>query len=72
MKRQKKKSNVYDTTSELYNDLLGTYCDEYNELSHQKRNKIDPKYKLEELFLKEIIIVCDQKVKRNQLIKKNL
>ena len=72
MKRQKKKSNVYDTTSELYNDLLGTYLDEYNELLNHKRNKIDPKYKLEKLFLKEIIIVCDQKMKRNQLIKKNL
>ena len=63
---------MYDTISELYNDLLGTYFDEYNELSNHKRNKIDPKYKLEELFLKKIIIVCDQKMKRNQLIKKNL
>ena len=63
---------MYDTISELYNDLLGTYFDEYNELSNHKRNKIDPKYKLKELFLTKIIIVCDQKMKRNQLIKKNL
>ena len=63
---------MYDTISELYNDLLGTYFDEYNELSDHKRNKIDPKYKLEELFLKKIIIMYDQKMKGKQLIKKNL
>ena len=30
--------------SDLYNDLLETYFDEYYDLSDKKRSKIDPKY----------------------------
>ena len=40
-----------DTASELYNKLLETYFDEYNELSGAKINKMDPKYEPESLFL---------------------
>ena len=40
-----------DTASELYNKLLETYFDEYNELSGAKINKMDPKYDPESLFL---------------------
>ena len=39
------------TASELYNKLLETYFDEYNELSGAKINKMDPKYDPESLFL---------------------
>ena len=35
--------------SELYNNSLGIYYDEYNELSDNERNKIVPKYKPKEL-----------------------
>ena len=40
---QKKQTNAYDTASELYIDWLGTNLDEWNELSDDKRNKMDPK-----------------------------
>ena len=42
---------MYDSASELYNDLLVTYFDEYNDLSDDKRNKMGPEYKPEELIL---------------------
>ena len=35
---------MYDTVSELYNELLETYFDEYNELSNAKRKHIELKY----------------------------
>ena len=47
---------MYNIASELYNNFLEfskIYYDEYNELSDDKRNKMDPKDKPEELFLKE-------------------
>ena len=46
MKRRnkKKKSNVYGKASDLNNDLLGIYVDEYSELSDVKRKKIESKY----------------------------
>ena len=50
-RKKKKKTNVYDTSSELYNDFLEIYYDEYNELSDNKRNKMDPKYDPKTLFL---------------------
>ena len=42
--QKKKKTNVYDTSSELYNDLPVTYCDECHDISDAKRSKIDPKH----------------------------
>ena len=43
---------MYDTASELYNKLLETYFDEYNELSDAKRKNIELKYDPTSLFLK--------------------
>ena len=42
---------MYNTASELYNDLLGIYFDEYYELSDAKRNKMKYKYDPKKLFL---------------------
>ena len=36
---KEKKTNVYDTVSELYNDLLKAYFDEYYGLLDAKRRK---------------------------------
>ena len=36
---KKVKKNVYNKASELYNDFLGIYFDEYYELSDDKRKK---------------------------------
>ena len=44
---------MYDTASELYNDLFETYFDEYNDLSDAKRSKIDPNYDPANLTLDE-------------------
>ena len=44
---------MYDTFSELYNDLLETYFDEYYDLSDAKKNKIGPKYDPANLTLDE-------------------
>ena len=41
---------MYDTASELYNDFLGTYFDEYSELPDAKRNEMDSKYDLNNLL----------------------
>ena len=45
--REKKQIKVHDTSSELYNELLETYYDEYHYLSHAERKKMDRKYKTE-------------------------
>ena len=55
---------MYDTALELYSNFLETYHDEYNELSDDKRNKMNPKYDPKFYFLKDM--------KKNRLIKKNL
>ena len=39
-----KKMNVYDATSELYNELLKIYLDKYYDFSDARRSKMDPKY----------------------------
>ena len=49
---KKKITNVYDTASELYNDFLGIYFDEYNKLPDATENKMEPKYDPDNLFLK--------------------
>ena len=41
---KEKNTNVYDTASELHNDLLETCFGEYNDLSDAKGSKMDPKY----------------------------
>ena len=41
---------MYDTASELYNDFLGIYFDEYSELPDTKRNEMESKYDLNNLF----------------------
>ena len=35
---------MYDTVSKLYNEVLGTYFDEWYDLSDAKRSKVDYKY----------------------------
>ena len=45
-KEEKKTTNVHVLSSELYNNFLEIYYDKYNELSDEKRSKIDPKYDL--------------------------
>ena len=50
-KTKKKKANVYDTASDLCNDFLGIYFDQCNELPDAKRNKMQPKYDHDNLFL---------------------
>ena len=42
---------MYDKASDLYNNLLGIYCDEYYELSDAKRNEMKHKYDSKKLFL---------------------
>ena len=43
---KEQKTNVYNTALELYNNLLGTYFDEYFDLPDAKKSKIDPEYDL--------------------------
>ena len=43
---------MYYTASELYNNLLGIYFNEYYELSHAKGNKIKLTYEPKKFFLK--------------------
>ena len=42
---------MYDTASELYNDYLGIYFDDKNELSDAKRNKMELKCNPDDSFL---------------------
>ena len=51
---KEKKTNLYDTISELCNNLLETSCDEYHNLWNAKRSKIDPKYDIANKALDEI------------------
>ena len=44
---------MYDKASELYNELLETYFDEYYDLWDAERKKMEIKYKPKTLFLKE-------------------
>ena len=48
---KKKKINVYDKASELYNNCLGIYYHKYYELSDDKRKTIESKYDPKDLFL---------------------
>ena len=48
---KKKKTNVYDKTSEFYNDLLEICFDENNDLTVAKRKKIEHKYDPANLLL---------------------
>ena len=49
-KTKKKKTNVYDSASELYNEQLGKYSDEYYDLSDAERRKQNTNVNLK-LFL---------------------
>ena len=42
---------VYDNASELYNEYLEIYCDEYKALSDAHKRKLDNKYDPINLFL---------------------
>ena len=43
--------NVYDNASDLYNNFLAIYFNEYNEILDAKRNKMKHKYEPRKLFL---------------------
>ena len=47
---------MYDTASELYNDLLGIYFDEYYDLSDPERKKVSANINLKSFFLKHVIM----------------
>ena len=51
-KQKTRKRNVHDAASELYNEFLETYFDEYYNLSVVKRKKMNHEYEPEKLFLK--------------------
>ena len=68
---------VLNTASELYNNLLEIYFDEYYELSDAKRNKMKNNVILKSHFLKHIIMMTGLKMKnqliqQGKIIKKNL
>ena len=67
---------MYNTASELYNDFLGIFSDDYNELSDTKRNNMKHEYHPMKLFLKHIVIISGLKMKylliqQEKVIKKN-
>ena len=45
---------MYDTVSQLFDDFLQTYFDEYYDLSDVERIRIDPKYDPVNLKLDEL------------------
>ena len=49
----KEKEKVYNTVSELHNKRFKNYYDEYDELPSTKNNKLDQKFKLINLKLKD-------------------
>ena len=48
-----KKATLYNNASELYNEYLENYYDQYMDLSDAKKRKFDDMYDPEELFLEE-------------------
>ena len=46
-----KKATLYDNTSELHNEYLEIYFDEYNALSDGQKRKLGKKYDSTNLFL---------------------
>ena len=65
----KEGKKVHNTALKLYNDLLGTYFDEYYTLSDAKRSKINPHMLLLISYLMKITIM--NSIKKNQVMKKN-
>ena len=51
-KTEKKRTNLYIISSELYNNFLEIWYDEYNELSDAKKRKLVDNYNTENLFFK--------------------
>ena len=60
---------MYNAALESYNNLLGTYLDEYYALSDAKRSKINPHMLLLISYLMKITIMNG--IKKNQVMKKN-
>ena len=60
---------MYNTASELYNDLLETHFDEYYYLSNTKSSKMDPTMILMIKLLINLTMV--NSTKKNQVMKKN-
>ena len=48
--KKKKKTNMYDKASNLYNNLLAVYFDKYNELLYAKKTKWDTNMMLLNFF----------------------
>ena len=75
-KAKKKRTNVYNTASELYNDLLEIYFDEYYELSDAKRDKMKCKYDPKKLFLETYnywsgLKIKNRLIQQEKVLKKN-
>ena len=51
-KNAKKTTSVYNTSSELHNNLIEIYFDEYYDVSDGERKNMEPKYDFDRLFLK--------------------
>ena len=60
---------MYNTASELYNDLLETHFDEYHYLSNTESSKMDPTMILMIKLLINLTMV--NSTKKNQVMKKN-
>ena len=68
---KEEKATVHDNASELYNDYLGIYFDEYNALP----NALDNKYNLVNLFFEIYnydVWLKNRLIQQGKVIKKNL
>ena len=67
-----RKKIVYDTASELYNELLEPYFDEYDELSYAKWKHIELKYDPNNLFFetynKDLLFENEQSTDREESV----
>ena len=61
-KPEKKKTNLFNTASDLYKNLLAIYFNEYSELPDAKRSKMEHKYDPTNLFLINIIMMSGLKM----------
>ena len=61
---------MYDSASQLYNDMLKTYFDEHYDLSDTERKEKSSEYKRKTLFLKTYVRTHGLKMSY-RVIKKN-
>ena len=63
---------MHDTAVEQYYELLETYSDKYYNYTGATKKKWIANINLKSCILKDMIMVCSQKMKKNRLIKINL